>query len=90
LTAGFSGIIDLFAGVKKKEAGALLKSASGLDAMPKTELGTWTHLRICGSFTGGSGVIARAEAGCSETLLDMGSQPCEYGSPYYEDNHRNR
>jgi hypothetical protein len=22
--------------------------------------------------------------------FDMGGQPCEYGSPYYEDNHRNR
>ena len=28
-------------------------------------------------------------APCSEMLLDMGDQPCEYGSPYYEDNHRN-
>ena len=24
---------------------------------------------------------------CSETRLDKVGQPCEYGSPYYEDNH---
>jgi hypothetical protein len=24
---------------------------------------------------------------CSEKPFDMGGQPCEYGSPYYEDNH---